>query len=84
MTQNSSFFDVQTSKDKIVLFEKNVKQEFDDNDVDFDLLNENHYSDNDSESVVKANNDDNDNEKFIILRKAMLRDFNDKKDVFEE
>jgi len=84
LTQNSSFFDVQTSKDKIVLFEKNVKQEFDDNDVDFDLLNENHYSDNDSESVVKANNDDNDNEKFIILRKAMLRDFNDKKDVFEE
>ncbi len=75
---------MQTSKDKIVLFEKNVKQEFDDNDVDFDLLNENHYSDNDSESVVKANNDDNDNEKFIILRKAMLRDFNDKKDVFEE
>ncbi len=84
MTQNSSFFDVQTSKDKIVLFEKNVKQEFNDNDIDFDLLNEDYYSDDDSESVVKANNDDNDNEKSITLRKAMLRDSNDKKGVLEE
>jgi len=84
LTQNSSFFDVQTSKDKIVLFEKNVKQEFNDNDIDFDLLNEDYYSDDDSESVVKANNDDNDNEKSITLRKAMLRDSNDKKGVLEE
>ncbi len=75
---------MQASKDKIILFEKNVKQKFNNNDVDFNLLNEDHYNNDNSENVVKTNNDDNDNKKSITLRKAMPKDFNDKKDVFEE
>jgi len=75
---------VQASKDKIILFKKNVKQESNDNDVDFDLLNENHYNNDDSESVIKANNDDNDDKRSMTLRKAIPRDSNDKKDVLEE
>jgi len=84
LTQNNSFFDVQASKDKVVLFEKNVKQEFNDNDVDFDFLNEDYYNNDNSESVVKTNNDDNDNERFMTLRKAMSKDFENKKNVFEK
>jgi len=75
---------VQASKDKIVLFGKNVKQESNDNDVDFDLLDENYYNNDDSKSVVKANNNNNDNEKSITLRKVVSRDSNDKEDVLEE
>ena len=84
MTQNSSFFSVQTSKDKTILFEKNVKQESNNNDVNFDFLNENYYNNNDSESVVKANNNNNDNEESITLRKVVSKDSNNKKDVFKE
>jgi hypothetical protein len=75
---------VQASKDKIVLFEKNVKQESNDNDVDFDLLDEDYYNNDNSKSVVKTNNDDNDNEKSMTLRKVVPRDSNDKEDVLEE
>jgi len=84
LTQNSFFFDVQISKDKIILFEKNVKQESNDNDVDFNLLNEDHYNNDDSESVIKANNDDNDDEKSITLRKVISRNLDNKKNVFKE
>ena len=75
---------MQISKDKIILFEKNVKQESNDNDVDFNLLNEDHYNNDDSESVIKANNDDNDDEKSITLRKVISRNLDNKKNVFKE
>jgi len=85
LIQNSSFSDVQTPKNKTILFEKNIKQKSNDNDVDFDFLNKNYYSNNDSESAVKTNKKNNNNsKKSIILRKAVSRDPNDKKDVFEK
>jgi len=85
LIQNSSFSDVQTSKNKTVLFEKNVKQKFNNNDVDFNLLNENYYSNDDSESAVKTSKKNNNNsEKFIILRKDISRDPNDKKNMLEK
>jgi len=74
---------VQTPKDKTISFGKNVKQEPNDNDVDFDLLDEDHYNNDDSESVVKANNDDNDGEGPMTLRKAVPRDPDDKEGVLE-
>jgi len=61
-----------------------VKQEFNDNNVDFNLLNEDYYNNNNSESVVKANHDNNDNKRFITLRKAMLKDFDNKKNVLKK
>ncbi len=61
-----------------------MKQESNNNDVDFNLLNENYYNNDNNKSVVKTNNDDNDNERFITLRKVMSRDSNNKKDVFKE
>lgn len=74
---------MQTPKDKTISFGKNVKQEPNDNDVDFDLLDEDHYNNDDSESVVKANNDDNDGEGPMTLRKAVPRDPDDKEGVLE-
>ncbi len=75
---------MQTSKDKIVLFRKNVKQKSNDNDVNFNLLNENYYDNDDNESVVKTNNDNNDSERSMTLRKAVPKDSNNKKNVLKE
>jgi len=84
LTQNSSFFDVQALEDKTILFEKNVKQEFNNNNVNFNLLNQDYYNKNNSRSVVKTNNDNNNSERFIILRKIVSRDSNNKKDMLEK
>lgn len=71
---------MQTSKEKVVSFETNVKQEF--KEIDFDFLNENLHK-NESESVVKRD-EKNDDKEFMTLRKVVSKDFDDKKNVLEE
>ena len=76
---------MQTSKDKTILFEKNIKQKSNDNNIDFDFLNKDYYSNNNSESVIKTNKKNNNNsKKFITLRKAVSRNLNNKKDVLKK
>jgi len=69
---------VLASKDKSVSFKKIVKQEFNDNDLDFDFKKANYYSDDDKKNVK------NDDEKFITLRKVVFKDSNDEQDELEE
>jgi len=48
-------------------------------------LNEDYYSNDDNENVVKTSKkDDNDNEESITLRKDVSKDLNDKKDALKE
>jgi len=76
---------MQISKNKTVLFEKNIKQKSNNNDIDFDLLNKNYYSNDDSGSAVKTSKKNNNNNKeSIILRKAVSRDSNGKEDILKE
>jgi len=84
LAQNRSSSGVQAPKDKTVSFGENVKQEPNDNDVDFDLLDEDHYSDDDSGSAVKASKeDDNDGEGPMTLRKGVPRGPDGKEGVLE-
>lgn len=66
------------SKDKSVSFKKIVKQEFNDNDLDFDFKKANYYSDDDKKNVK------NDDEKFMTLRKVVSKDSNDEQDELKE
>jgi len=55
-----------------------VKQEFDDNDLDFDSKKANYYSNDDKKNVK------NDDEEFITLRKVMFKNSNDEQDELKE
>lgn len=67
LAQNTSSSDVSAPKDKSVSFGKTVKQEFDDDDLDFDSEEADYYSDGDKKDV------EDDGEGPMTLRKAVPR-----------